>query len=418
MTVMNNIKRSNDIFTVIDIGNTKVSSLIGSSAKNNDIQVKVLGFGQHASLGITNGIVTDMKEIANSIAKAVEGAETMAGFPINKVTCSLSGGRPITKVTRNELKIENGQVMKSDLAKIEKMNKPKPIENYKLLSSSVIKYYIDNNTPVDNPIGIHTDNLIVEISHIYGQKRVIENISSAIDLCHLSIDKFIICSEASGVSTLIEDERLNGAIVIDLGGNVTSIGVFINNKIIFSDSIPIGGVHITSDIVRGLGTKAEDAEKIKILYGSALSNETDEYTKIDVPIISDEGEIIDQEIPKAMLTAIIKPRIEEIFELVKERLTFLTLSASSINKVILCGGGANLNNVRELASSYLNTNVRIGRPIGLVDIPEIVHTPTFSCLTGLLIKSLQQEKLLISNKMNSGLFNYFGRISDWLDENL
>ena len=418
MTVMSNIKRSNDIFAVIDIGNTKVSSLIGTSAKNNDVQVKVLGFGQHASLGITNGIVTDMKEIANSIAKAVEGAETMAGFPINKVICSLSGGRPITKVTRSKLKIENGQVMKSDIVKIQKMNKPKLIENYKFLSSSVIKYYIDNNTPVDNPIGIHTDNLIVEISHIYGQKRVIENISSAIDLCHLSIDKFIICSEASGVSTLIEDERLNGAIVIDLGGNVTSIGVFINNKIIFSDSIPIGGVHITSDIVRGLGTKAEDAEKIKILYGSALSNETDEYTKIEVPIISDEGEIIDQEIPKAMLTAIIKPRIEEIFELVKERLTFLTLSGSSINKVILCGGGANLNNVRELASSYLNTNVRIGRPIGLVDIPEIVHTPTFSCLTGLLIKSLQQEKLLISNKMNSGLFNYFGRISDWLDENL
>ena len=418
MTVMSNIKRSKDIFAVIDIGNTKVSSLIGTSAKNNDVQVKVLGFGQHASLGITNGIVTDMKEIANSIAKAVEGAETMAGFPINKVTCSLSGGRPITKVTRGKLKIENGQVMKSDIAKIQKMNKPKLIENYKFLSSSVIKYYIDNNTPVDNPIGIHTNNLIVEISHIYGQKRVIENISSAIDLCHLSIDKFIICSEASGVSTLIEDERLNGAIVIDLGGNVTSIGVFINNKIIFSDSIPIGGVHITSDIVRGLGTKAEDAEKIKILYGSALSNETDEYTKIEVPIISDEGEIIDQEIPKAMLTAIIKPRIEEIFELVKERLTFLTLSENSINKVILCGGGANLNNVRELASSYLNTNVRIGRPIGLVDIPEIVHTPTFSCLTGLLIKSLQQEKLLISNKMNSGLFNYFGRISDWLDENL
>ena len=418
MTVMSNIKRSNDIFAVIDIGNTKVSSLIGTSAKNNDVQVKVLGFGQHASLGITNGIVTDMKEIANSIAKAVEGAETMAGFPINKVTCSLSGGRPITKVTRGKLKIENGQVMKSDIAKIQKMNKPKLIENYKFLSSSVIKYYIDNNTPVDNPIGIHTDNLTVEMSHIYGQKSIIENISSAIDLCHLSIDKFIICSEASGVSTLIEDERLHGAIVIDLGGNVTSIGVFINNKIIFSDSIPIGGVHITSDIVRGLGTKAEDAEKIKILYGSALSNETDEYTKIEVPIISDEGEIIDQEIPKAMLTAIIKPRIEEIFELVKERLTFLTLSANSINKVILCGGGANLNNVRELASSYLNTNVRIGRPIGLVDIPEIVHTPTFSCLTGLLIKSLQQEKLLISNKMNSGLFNYFGRISDWLDENL
>ena len=122
---------------------------------------------------------------------------------------------------------------------------------------------------------------------------------------------------------------MNGAIVIDLGGNMTSIGVFINYKIIFSDSIPIGGIHITSDIVRGLGTKAEDAEKIKILYGSAISNETDEYTKIDVPIISDEGAIINQKIPKAMLTAIIKPRIDEIFELVKERLSFLKFRNSA-----------------------------------------------------------------------------------------
>ena len=418
MTVMNNIKRSNDIFAVIDIGNTKVSSLIGSSSKNNDVQVKVLGFGQHASLGINNGIITDMKEIANSIAKAVEGAETMAGFPINKVTCSLSGGRPIIKVTRSELKIENGQVTKNDLAKIEKINKPKVIENYKLMSSSVIKYYIDNNTPVDNPIGIHTENLIVEMNNIYGKIGVIKNISNAIDLCHLSIDKFTICSEASGVSTLIEDERKNGAIIIDLGGNVTSIGVFINNKIIFSDSIPIGGIHITSDIVRGLGTKAEDAEKIKILYGSALSNENDEYTKIDVPIISDDGEIISQKIPKAMLTAIIKPRIEEIFEIVKERLTFLKLSKSSINKVILCGGGASLNNVREFASSYLSTNVRIGRPIGLINSPEIIQTPTFSCLAGLLIKSLQREKILTYNSLNSGFSRYFGRIGNWLDENL
>ncbi len=415
MTAMDNIKRLNNIFTVIDVGNTKVSALIGSSAKNNDVQVNVVGFGQHASFGIANGIVTDMKEIANSIAKAVEGAETMAGFPINKVTCSLSGGRSITKVVRIHLKIDNDQVMKKDLVKIQKMNIPKEIHNYVLLSSSIIKYYVDNDTPVDNPIGIHTNNLIVEINNIYGQSNIIKNITSAIHLCHLSIDKFTICSEASGLSTMIEDERKNGAIVVDIGGHITSIGVFLRNKIIFSDSIPIGGVHITSDIVRGLGTKSEDAEKIKILYGSAISNEMDEYTKINIPIISEDGEIRNQEIPKAMLTAIIKPRIEEIFELVKERLSFL--STKPINKVILCGGGANLNNVRNFASSYLNTSVRIGRPIGLVNIPEIVYSPTFSCLTGLLIKSLQEEKL-VSNKINLSLFKSFEKIGNWFDQNL
>ena len=112
MTVMNSINKSKNIFTVIDIGNSKVSCLIGSPVKNNNVQVKALGFGQHASLGISNGQVTDMKEIANSIARAVEGAETMAGFNINKVICNLSGGRPITKIFRNKLKIENGRVEK------------------------------------------------------------------------------------------------------------------------------------------------------------------------------------------------------------------------------------------------------------------------------------------------------------------
>ena len=265
---------------------------------------------------------------------------------------------------------------------------------------------------------MHTDNLILDTSITYGKKNVMQNFASAIELCHLSAEKFIISPESSGLSTMTKDEREHGAIVIDLGGNITSIGVFINDKIVFSDSIPIGGIHITSDIVRGLGTKSEDAEKIKILYGSALSNETDEYTSIEIPIVSDEGEIINQEIPKAMLTAIIKPRIEETFELVKERLDYFKKKSNFSNKVILCGGGANLNNIREFASTFLETNVRIGRPIGLIGLPEIVQTPTFSCLAGLLIKSLEVEKVPIEQQMNFGLFNYLGRIGNWFDKNL
>ena len=418
MTVINSISKSKNILTVIDIGNSKISCLIGTSIKTNDVQIKVLGFGQHASIGMIKGHVTDMKEIANSIARAVEGAEIMAGFPINNVICSLSGGRPITKIIRTKLKIENGRVEKSDILKILKFNKAPTIYNYEILSSDVIKYYLDNNTSVDNPIGIFTNTLTVEISYTYGQKSVIRNISSAINLCHLSVDKFFISPEASGISTMVQDERKNGAVVIDLGANITGFGVFLNNKIIFSDSIPIGGLHITSDIVRGLGTKSEDAEKIKILHGSTLSHETDEYINIEIPIISDNGEIINQKIPKAMVTAIIKPRVEEIFELVRERLSLLKPNSNFVNRVILCGGGANLNNIRELASRHFDSNVRIGRPIGLIDLPEIVQTPTFACLTGLLIKSLEKEKTLSPKRLNMGLFSYFGKVGNWLDKNL
>ena len=148
MKIINSVKKSNNIFTVIDIGSSKVSCLIGQSVNNNDIQIQVLGFGQHASFGINSGLVTNMHELANSIARAVEGAETMAGFPIKKVNCSLSGGKPITKILRNKLTLDNGQVVKKDLNKIQKINNEKQIENYTLLSSSPIKYMIDHNSIV------------------------------------------------------------------------------------------------------------------------------------------------------------------------------------------------------------------------------------------------------------------------------
>ena len=418
MTVMNSINKSKNIFAVIDVGNSKVSCLIGTPVKTNNVQIKALGFGQHASIGMSNGQVTDMKEIANSIARAVEGAETMAGFNINKIVCNLSGGRPITKIIRNKLKIENGRVAKGDILRLLKFKNSYMIDNYEMLSSSVIKYYLDNNTCVDNPIGIYTNTLTVEMNYTYGQKSLIKNLSSAVNLCHLSVEKFFICPEASGASTMIQDERTNGAVIIDLGANITSVGVFLNNKIIFSDSIPIGGLHITSDIVRGLGTKSEDAEKIKILHGSTLSHETDEYINLDIPIISDQGDIITQKIPKAMLTAIIKPRVEEIFELIQERLDQLTPNSNYINKVVLCGGGANLNNIRELASIFFKSNVRIGRPIGLIDLPEIVQTPSFACLTGLLIKSLEKEKNLNLKEMERGILKYFGKLGNWFDQNI
>ena len=418
MTIMKKIKTNGNMHTVIDIGNSKVCCLIGTTDKNKQLQPKVIGFGQHVSQGIMSGKITNMKEIANSIARAVEGAEAMAGFAINKVTCNISGGRPITKVFRNEITIQNRQILKSDIIKIQKENIPKKINNYKLLSSRLIKFYIDNFMPVDNPIGLHARKLILDMTYTYAEDSVLKNITNAINLCHLKVENFIITPEASGIASVVQEEKKNGAIVIDLGGNLTSVGIFKNNNIIFSDTIPIGGVHITSDIVRGLGCKAEDAEKLKILHGSVISNEIDEYQNIDAPIISDDGKIRSQIIPKAMLTAMIKPRIEEIFDLIKNRLSVLSIT-KDIETIILCGGGANLNDIKHLTNLYFKKNARIGYPVNIInDLPEIVENPTFSCLVGLLIKSLKEENLTIALNDNSNFFNKFGRLGQWFDQNL
>jgi cell division protein FtsA len=272
--------------------------------------------------------------------------------------------------------------------------------------------------PVDNPIGLHARKLILDMTYTYAEDSVLKNITNAINLCHLKVENFIITPEASGIASTIQEEKKNGAIVIDLGGNLTSVGIFKNNNIIFSDTIPIGGVHITSDIVRGLGCKAEDAEKLKILHGSVISNEIDEYHNIDAPIISDDGKIRSQIIPKAMLTAMIKPRIEEIFDLIKNRLSVLSIT-KDIETIILCGGGANLNDIKHLTNLYFKKNARIGYPVNIInDLPEIVENPTFSCLIGLLIKSLEEENLTIALNDNSNFFNKFGRLGQWFDQNL
>ena len=417
MTIMSKIKKSNDIHAVLDIGNSRVSCLIGTIDKNNQQKAKVLGFGQHVSQGMMGGNVTNMKEIANSIARAIEGAETMYGFSINKVTCNISGGRPITKIFRNELRIENEQISKNDLIKLQKANLSKKIDNYKLLSSSVMKYYVDDYTQVDNPIGLYAQKLILDMSYTYAQDSILKNISNAINLCHLKVDKVIITPEASGIASAIQNEKNNGVIVIDLGGHLTSIGIFKNDNFIFSDTIPIGGLHITSDIVRGLGCKAEDAEKLKILHGSAISNDIDEYHNINAPIISDDGKVRSQVIPKAMLTAMIKPRVDEIFELITNRLSVLSIT-KDIEKVILCGGGANLNNIKELANRYFKKNTRIGYPVNVTNLPEIIENPAFSCLVGLLIKSLREGYPIINFNENSNFFKKFGRLGQWFDQNL
>ena len=157
-------------------------------------------------------------------------------------------------------------------------------------------------------------------------------------------------------------------------------------------------------------------KNLKILHGSAISNEIDEYHNIDAPIISDDGKIRSQIIPKAMLTAMIKPRIEEIFELIQNRVSVLSIT-KDIDTVILCGGGANLNNIKELTNKYFKKNVRIGYPANVTNLPEIIENPTFSCLAGLLIKSIQGNSIINFNE-NSNLFNKFGRLGQWFDQNL
>ena len=381
--------------------------MIGQSVDNNNIQIKVLGFGQHISMGLVKGEVTDLVKLSDAISKAVEKAEEMAGFRISSVICNVSGGSPFTKVTSDNLQISSNLIKKEDVLWLMNLEKYKSIyENYFQLRRKPKAYKIDNNQEVDNPIGLKAKSLTLEATNTYVSKNVVFNLNKSIELCHLTVNKFYITPEINGMSTMIKEERDLGAIIIDIGASLTSIGIYLKDNLIYSNIIKIGGLHITSDLVKGLGTESEEAEKLKILHGSAEFNHLDEFKKIDVKIINERGELTSHNFSKSLITGIIKPRVEEIFELVVESLKNSFPEYSKFSKIIITGGTSNLHGISNIAKAYFNCNVRIGKPIGLLNAPDIIQSPNFSCLIGLVLKSSREQK-------KSSLPTFFNKLKNF-----
>ena len=381
--------------------------MIGQSVDNNNIQIKVLGFGQHTSMGLNKGEVIDLHKLSNAISKAVEKAEEMAGFRISNITCNITGGLPFTKITSDNIQITNDLIKKEDVLKLLNLEKYKSkYENYIQIRRKPKDFKIDNDQEVDNPIGLKSKTLTLGAINTYVNKNVVSNLNKSIELCHLTVDQFYITPEINGISTMIKEERDLGALIIDIGASLTSIGIYLKDSLIYSSFIKIGGIHITSDLVKGLGTESEEAEKLKILHGSTEVNELDNFKNIDVNIINEKGELTSQNFPKSMLIGIIKPRVEEIFELVIQNLKNSYLDYTKISKVIITGGTSNLHGISNIAKSYFKCNIRIGKPIGLLNAPDLLQSPSFSCLTGLVLKSSREQN-------SNGLYSFFKKIREY-----
>ena len=381
--------------------------MIGQSVENNNIQIKVLGFGQHISMGLNKGEVIDLSKLSDAISNAVEKAEEMAGFRISNINCNISGGLPFTKVTSDSLQISNNQIKKEDVLNLLNLDKHKSkYKDYVQLRRKPKAFKIENNKEVENPVGLKSKTLTLEAINTYVNENVIANLKKSIELCHLTVNQFYITPEINGISTMIKEERDLGAIIIDIGASLTSIGIYLKDSLIYSSVVKIGGIHITSDLVKGLGTESEEAEKLKILHGSAETNQLDDFKKIDIKIINEKGELTSHNFPKSMLIGIIKPRVEEIFELIIENLKNSFPEYSKISKVIITGGTSNLHGITNIAKSYFNCDVRIGKPIGLLNAPDLIQSPNFSCLVGLVLKSSREQN-------NNGFYSFVNKLKKY-----
>jgi cell division protein FtsA len=412
-------KSNTGLLSGLDIGSSKVSCCI--TRPSHDGSLKVLGVGQYASRGIRGGAIVDMQALEMAIRGAVHDAETAAGETIHEVFISLSPNLISSSVVRVEANIAGHAVDETDVRKIlaqaaQSAEKP----GHEIIHSISASYTIDTVQGIRDPRGMFGDALNCSVLVLSAPSGPLRNLYACIERCHLSLNGLVVSPYASGLATLVEDEIDLGATLIDLGAGSTSIAIFYDGRLTHIDHVPIGGAHVTSDLARGLSTPLAQAERIKTLYGSAMVSPSDSREMIAAPQIGEEATSRGTQVTKAELTRIIRPRIEETFELIRERLRNVEADKIAGKRLVLTGGASQLPGVRELASLILDKQGRIGRPLYLKSQNEQIKSPAFATCAGLLEFARSEHIMATAHDQDSSghLFNRFGKLGSWLRENV
>jgi cell division protein FtsA len=259
------------------------------------------------------------------------------------------------------------------------------LDGHEIIQCAPTSYVVDEARGVRDPSGMFCQRIGVQMHAVGVRPSPLQNLRLAIERCHLSVAGSLFASYASGLATLTQDEMQLGATVIDMGGGVTSIAVFLEGALVHADAVPMGGASVTADIARMLAAPLSAAERIKTLYGAALGDIETGTDVVAVPQMGETGEDCAMRVPRSMLTRIIQPRLEEIFGEVQTRLRASGYDVAAGRRAVLTGGACQLAGTRELVQRVLNKQVRIGRPQGLAGLAAASAGPDYATAVGLLM---------------------------------
>ena len=416
-------KPKGSLLAALDIGSSKVACFIGRIVDDQG-NFEVIGVGHHASKGIKNGVIVDLDAAESVISQTVHAAENMAadvmkGYPLREVVVNLSGVQAASHGFTSDVKIAGHEVTENDVRRaLAKAQEQVMSDEYELVHTIPVDFRLDGNEGIRDPINMYGHDMSVDIHMVTGDMGPLQNMATAIERSHLDITALCVSSYSSGLATLVEDEMDLGCTVIDMGAGVTSFAVFNGGNMIYSDAIPIGGHHITNDIAKGLTTSVQDAERLKALYGSAMASDMDENELIDVPKLGEDEHSGPNHVPRSLLVGIMQPRIEEVFEMVRAKLNDSGLGNAIGRRVVLTGGCSQIQGVKDLAHHVLDKQVRLGRPIKLLGLPDAVSGPAFSTTAGLLTYiSERSDEMPAEIMAQAEPETLWGRVHHWLKEN-
>ncbi|HXP31044.1 MAG TPA: cell division protein FtsA [Stellaceae bacterium] len=410
------IRPRNGIVAVVDIGTTKVCAFI---ARCTGATPRVIGIGHQISRGMRNGVVIDIEAASQSILNAVHAAEQMAGEQISEVVVNLSGGFTASRLIKTEIAVNGHEISDSAMRRVlEQGYRLKEPADRTVIHSVPVGFSIDGGRGVRDPRGMSGQRLAVNMNVVTASTAGVRNLASCIARCHLVIAALVVSPYAAGLACLVEDESELGVTVIDMGGGTTSIAVFYDGNLVFTDSVPVGGGHVTNDIARGLSTPIAHAERMKTLYGSAIASAADEREMISIPQVGEDDEAQANHLPKSLLVGVISPRLEETFELVRDRLDHSGFDKVAGRRVVLTGGACQLPGTRELAALILDKQIRVGRPLRIEGLAEATGGPAFATSAGLIHFALSEraETPRRGRAPNDDPSGLIGRFGHWVRE--
>ena len=413
------------VAAALDIGTTKVCCLIahadGHRGPSGNIRPRIVGIGHQVSSGLRKGTVVNLEEAEVSIRAVVEAAEQMAGENINSVVINLSGGRQESRLITYEVSIAGHEIGDADIRRIlDPANmEGEKAEDREYVHTIPVGYTVDGSRGVLDPRGLFGERLGVNTHIISALRGPLRNLQTAVSRCHLTTEDIVVSPYASALGCLSEDEKKMGVTCVDMGGGTTSVSVFFDGELVHAQVLGLGGDNVTNDISRGLVTPLNHAERMKTLYGNALPSANDDQQIIKVPPMGDGSQEDGNLIPRSMLVSIIRPRIEEIFEQLRDRLVNTGLDKVAGRGLVLTGGASQLAGVAEVASRILDKQVRLGRPLAMDGMPEAAMGPTFSTCRGLMHYAISHRTEAIFRESRDGhqFSGRIGLIGQWLREN-
>jgi cell division protein FtsA len=419
--------RRSALVAALDIGTSKIACIVARLRPHPPQQiltrrshaVEVVGFAHTGARGTKAGGVVNLAEAEDAIRHAVDTAERMASVEIESVVLSISAGRLSSDLFAAEIDVAGSAVSAGDIARVLAAGgRQSRRDGRAVLHSLPVSYSIDGANGIRDPRGMLGSRFGVDMHIATADIAAARNLILAVERCHLSVEAMVASPYVAGLSVLADDEGDLGAAVIDMGAGTTTMAVFLGGRFVHCEGFALGGLNVTMDIARGLNTGIADAERIKTLYGSVLIGGSDEADMIAVPPIGGDEREQPQFVSRASLAHIVKPRVEEILEMVRDRLADSLFAGESRGRVILTGGASQLNGLPELAARILGRPVRSGRPLGIAGLPDSAKGAAFAAAAGLLVypqaAHLEHFEARGGRYLMNGTGGYLARVGQWL----